>query len=156
LPGPGNTRLFDIVYPFSTPFLYNPADGNLCLDVQTSGGSGEELRWDAVTAPPAIRTIAANSSNAVSGTFSDIISVHQLTFAAPAFVTIRTSQTEVCWNSQSNVTYQVQFRSTLTANLWANLGDCIRATNSTTCVTDPVLVGAPQRFYQVVLTNCVP
>jgi hypothetical protein len=29
LPGPGNTRQFDVVFPFTTPFLYDPATGNL-------------------------------------------------------------------------------------------------------------------------------
>jgi hypothetical protein len=63
---------------------------------------------------------------------------------------------EVCWNSISNLTYQVQYRSDLTMNLWTSLGGCIRSTNSTTCVYDPIAVGQPQRFYRVVLTNCVP
>ena len=34
LPGPGNTRQFDYVFPFTTPFLYDPAAGNLVLDLQ--------------------------------------------------------------------------------------------------------------------------
>ena len=36
LPGPGNTRQFDIVFPLTTPFLYDPAAGNLLLDIQLS------------------------------------------------------------------------------------------------------------------------
>jgi hypothetical protein len=77
-------------------------------------------------------------------------------FEAPPLVTIRTSQVEVCWNSQSNVTYQVQYRSDLTTNLWTPLGDCIRSTNSTSFVYDAVVAGQPQRFYQVVFANCLP
>ena len=80
----------------------------------------------------------------------------QLTFEAPPQVTIRASQVEVCWNSQSNVTYQVQYRSDLTTNLWTSLGGCIRSTNSTSCAYDPIVGGQPQRFYRVLLTNCVP
>ncbi|MBE7503634.1 MAG: hypothetical protein HS113_25760 [Verrucomicrobiales bacterium] len=34
LPGPGNTRQFDYAYPFTTPFLYDPAAGNLVLELQ--------------------------------------------------------------------------------------------------------------------------
>ena len=34
LPGPGDTKQFDIVFPFTTPFLYDPAAGNLLIDVQ--------------------------------------------------------------------------------------------------------------------------
>lgn len=36
LPGPGNTRSFDFVIPFTTPFLYDPAAGSLLLDVHIS------------------------------------------------------------------------------------------------------------------------
>jgi hypothetical protein len=82
--------------------------------------------------------------------------VTQFTFEPPPLVTIRASQVEVCWNSISNVSYQVQYRSDLTTNLWTSLGGCIRSTNSTSCVYDPLVVGQPQRFYRVVLTNCVP
>jgi hypothetical protein len=34
LPGPGNTRQFDMVTRFTTPFLYDPAAGNLLLEYQ--------------------------------------------------------------------------------------------------------------------------
>lgn len=80
----------------------------------------------------------------------------QLTFEPPPQVTIRPSEVEVCWNSISNLTYQVQYRSDLTTNLWTSLVDCIRSTNSTSCVVDLIVVGQPQRFYRVLLTNCVP
>lgn len=39
LPGPGGTRLFDIVIRFTTPFRYDPARGNLLLDIFSAGGS---------------------------------------------------------------------------------------------------------------------
>jgi hypothetical protein len=59
-------------------------------------------------------------------------------------------------NSISNLTYQVQYRSDLTTNLWTSLGGCIRSTNSTSCAYDPIIGGQPQRFYRVLQTNCVP
>ncbi|MEK7684852.1 MAG: hypothetical protein AAB466_05480 [Verrucomicrobiota bacterium] len=74
----------------------------------------------------------------------------------PLLVTISTSQVAVCWNSESNLTYQVQYRSDLTTNLWTSLVGCVRSTGSTTCLSDPVVLGQPQRFYRVVQTNCVP
>jgi hypothetical protein len=155
LPGPGNTRQFDIVYPFTTPFLYDPAASNLLVEFQTSSGSGQP--WDAVTAADTlVRTvIAPGSPNAPTGSFTDS-PVRQFTFVAPALATIRASEVEVCWNSQSNITYQVQYRSDLTENPWISLDDCIRSTNSTSCVYDSIVVGQPQRFYRVVLTDCVP
>ena len=156
LPGPGNTRQFDIVQPFTTPFLYDPAAGNLLLDFQYSNDDGPSLRWDSVTGNPASRgLIGVGSPTAPTGVFIDS-AVYQFTFEFPPLVTIRASQVELCWNSKSNLTYQVQYRSDLTTNLWTSLEDCIQSTNSTSCVYDRIVAGQPQRFYRVALTNCVP
>ena len=154
LPGPGNTRQFDYVFPFTTPFLYDPADGNLVLDLQIES-SGSAVTFDTVLGDPAIGRVGIGSSTATTG---DIRASHvtQFTFEPPPQVTIRASQVEVCWNSISNLTYQVRYRSDLTTNVWTSLGGCIRSTNSTSCISGPIVVGQPQRFYRVVLTNCVP
>jgi len=154
LPGPGNTRQFDVVFPITTPFPYDPAAGNLALDLQIEG-NGSAVTFDTEEGNSAIRRVGIGSSTATTG---DIRPSHvtQFTFEPPPLVTIRASQVEVCWNSISNLTYQVQYRSDLTANLWTSLVDCIRSTNSTSCIVDPVVIGQPQRFYRVALTNCVP
>lgn len=76
--------------------------------------------------------------------------------ATLAPVSIRTSQVEVCWGSQANLTYQVQYRSELTGNLWTALVDCVRSIGPQSCVIDPVVLGQPRRFYRVVQLNCVP
>jgi hypothetical protein len=102
------------------------------------------------------KVVNTGSSTATTGAFGFPPEVIQFTFEPPPLVSIRTSQVEVCWNSKTNVTYQVQYRSDLTTNLWTSLGGCIRSTNSTSCIADPIVVGQPQRFYRVVLTNCVP
>ena len=62
---------------------------------------------------------------------------------------IRVSEVEVCWNSASNRTYQVQYRSALTTNTWVNLGLPLAGNGSTNCIADKVLLGQPQRFYRV-------
>ena len=156
LPGPGNTRQFDYVVPFTTPFLYDPAAGNLVLDLQIVG-NGSALTFDTVlSVDPAIgRIFSFSSSTATTGTIG-VPHVTQFTFEPPPLVTVRASQVEVCWNSTSNLTYQVQYRSDLTTNLWTSLVNCVRSTGSKSCVNDPVVVGQPQRFYRVVQTNCVP
>ena len=155
LPGPGNTRQFDYVFPFTTPFLYDPAVGNLVLDLQIEA-NGSALTFDTVSGDSAIgRVFSFGSSTAATGELRASL-VTQLTFEPPPQVTIRPSQVEVCWNSISNLTYQVQYRSDLTTNLWTPLGDCILSTNSTSCVNDPIVLGQPQRSYRVVMTNCVP
>ena len=102
------------------------------------------------------KVLNPSSSNATTGTFEGPTQVTQFTFEPPPLVSIRASQVEVCWNSISNLTYQVQYRSDLTTNVWSSLGNCIRSTNSTSCASDPIVVGQPQRFYRVVLANCVP
>jgi len=155
LPAPGNTRQFDYVFPFTTPFLYDPAAGNLVLDLQIEA-SGSAVTFDTVSGDPAIgKVFSFGSSTATTG---DIRSSHvtQLTFEPPPLVTIRASQVEVCWNSISNLTYQVQYRSDLTTNTWTSLVDCVRSIGSTSCIFDPLVVGQPQHFYRVVLTDCVP
>ena len=154
VPGPGNTRQFDYVFSLTTPFLYDPADGNLVLDLQIES-SGSALTFDTVSGDLAIGRVGIGSSTAPTG---DLRASHvtQFTFEPPPQVTIRASQVEVCWNSISNLTYQVQYRSDVNTNLWTSLGGCIRSTNSTSCAYDPIVVGQPRRFYRVIQTNCVP
>ncbi len=83
--------------------------------------------------------------------------IHGLEFVRPPLVTtIRVSQVDVCWNSVSGLTYQVEYRSDLTANLWTSLGGCVLGDGSVKCLNYPVVVGEPQRFYRVVQANCVP
>jgi len=64
--------------------------------------------------------------------------------------TVRCSEVEVCWNAASNRVYQVQYRSSLTTNVWNNLGPPITGSGSTTCINDKVPTGEPQRFCRVV------
>jgi hypothetical protein len=155
LPGPGNTRQFDYVFPFTTPFLYDPAAGNLVLDLQIEA-NGSAVTFDTVSGDSAIGRVFASSPS--TATIGDIRFSHptQFTFEPPPRATIRASQVEVCWNSISNLTYQVQYRSDLTANVWTSLVGCFRSTGSTSCISDPVVEGQPQRFYRVTVTNCAP
>lgn len=48
LPGPGDTRQSDYAYPFTTPFLYDPAAGNLVLELVISHATGPSMRFDSV------------------------------------------------------------------------------------------------------------
>ena len=84
LPGPGNTRQFDYVVPFTTPFLYDPAAGNLVLDLQIVG-NGSALTFDTVlSVDPAIgRIFSFSSSTATTGTIWADNLVTQFTFKAP-------------------------------------------------------------------------
>ena len=62
---------------------------------------------------------------------------------------IRCSQMELCWNSVTNRNYQVQYRSSLTTNMWVDLGSPIGGNGTTNCITDAVTTGQPQRFYRI-------
>jgi hypothetical protein len=68
---------------------------------------------------------------------------------------IRSSQVEICWIGGLSTNYQVQYRSELTTNSWVPLVDCVPGNGATNCIYDPVSIGLPQRFYRVVVTNCV-
>ena len=66
--------------------------------------------------------------------------------------TLRFSQVEVCWTSESNKQYQVQYQSALTTNAWLNLGSPLPGTGTNTCVNDAIPRGEPQRFYRILGT----
>src|SRR4029453_1012789 len=129
----------------------------LLLDTQLSG-NGQSITLDTVEGNPTPREIVnTTSSNGVTAdSVALFVQVTQFTFQPPPLVTIRASQVDVCWNSISNLTYQVQYRSDLTTNVWTSLGGWMRSAHSTGFVFDPIVVGQPQRFYRVALTNCVP
>lgn len=63
---------------------------------------------------------------------------------------IRVSQVEVCWNSETNVLYQVEGRAELSSNNWFAVGAPVLGNGGTNCLTDAVGLGQPQRIYRVV------
>jgi hypothetical protein len=92
LPGPGNTRGFDYVFPVTTPLLYDPAAGNLVLDLQISGAGGPAIRFDALTHSPVARSlIGPDLATAATGLFGNV-PVTQFTFEPARVVTIRLSR----------------------------------------------------------------
>ncbi len=66
-PGSGNTRAFDIVVNLSTPFFYDPSQGNLLLDVRNFGGVGT-TQFDAVqTSSDSISRVLSFNVNSGTG-----------------------------------------------------------------------------------------
>jgi hypothetical protein len=53
------------------------------------------------------------------------------------------------FNTTSNQTYQIQYRTNLIQGTWSNLGGVITANNSTAGVSDTI--STPQKFYRVIL-----
>jgi hypothetical protein len=92
LPGPGDTKAFDIVVTFSTPFLYNPANGGLALDFWFLNFSAPSIALDAVQDDPAVGTVFASPPDAPSGEvssrFGDIVQFTFQTVPEPSSVTL--------------------------------------------------------------------
>jgi hypothetical protein len=63
-------------------------------------------------------------------------------------VSIMVADVDVCWNSKSNATYQVEYQSELTTNVWTVLRSPVPGTGSSQCITDAVR-GQEKRFYRV-------
>lgn len=155
-PGPGNTREFDYVFPVTTPFLYDPAAGNLVLDLQISGATGPAMRFDALTrSTVSLGLLGPDVATATTGLFVDV-PVTQLTFEPAPIAEIRTSQVTVCWSSVPEATYRVEWRTEVSPAAWTVLVECVRSTGETTCVQDPLTPGDARRFYRIVRTNCTP
>jgi hypothetical protein len=156
LPGPGNTRQFDYAYPLTTPFLYDPAAGNLVMDLHIAHAEGPSMRFDSVTDSPVVRNLSSpNAPTATSGQFFEA-PVLKFTFESAPAITIRASQVEICWTSVAEATYRVEWSSDLSNGEWTPLIDCIGSTGELTCVQDAVPPGGPRRFYRVVPTTCEP
>lgn len=155
LPAGGNTRQFDIRFPFTTPFLYDPAAGNLVLAIHIIEGHGNAYSWDAVSGDPTLRGLAGPGSEATVGQFGNP-PVLQLTFEPAPVAHIRTSQVEVCWTSVPEATYRVEYRTDASASDWTVLAECVRATGTTTCILDALPTTPTRRLYRVVRTGCQP
>ncbi len=91
-------------------------------------------------------------------TADDVACLYAVTAHEPSLAIRKTdaSQVELCWTSQSNATYQVQYCADLTTSPWSTLGGCVAGTGTTNWVYDTIPDPASQRFYRVVVTNCVP
>ncbi len=82
--GIGIPAPFELVINFTTPFFYNPASGNLLVDIRNSGG-GPDSSFDAVYDP-------ADSVSRVDGALTDSTGIPNTIglvtqFAVPAFTT---------------------------------------------------------------------
>jgi len=108
LPGPGNTRQFDILFPLTTPFLYDPADGNLLLDFQQYG-EGSAITYDRTSDTSLTRQVVnSTSSNAPTAQFdpgSEVVT--QFTFQ-PQFLIITDAVVAEGDSGPTNAVFTVQ------------------------------------------------
>jgi hypothetical protein len=65
--------------------------------------------------------------------------------------TIRQTSTQsmrICWDSLTNVFYQVEYKPNTSTDTWTELGSPVPGSGGTDCVTDSLLISS-QRFYRV-------
>ncbi len=69
----------------------------------------------------------------------------------PPRIDYTNQQVILSWSASAGLTYQVQFKTSLSETSWQSLGATITATNTAACKSD--LKSEIQRFYRVVLLN---
>ncbi len=98
------------------------------------------------TATDPTTTLQFQGSNATVNIDLALDNVGVLPVTPP--LTIAVSQVRLCWQSQTNRLYQLQYATDLASNSWTNLGTPIPGTGND-CSEQPV--GEPHRFYRVLL-----
>lgn len=88
--------------------------------------------------------------NDTSGNLGVPNPINGLVEVDPIIISIRVSQVELCWNSQPDEWYQIQYSSPLDPSGWVDFGPAIQAAGNRLCVKEPVNAGNPPRFYQVI------
>lgn len=67
-------------------------------------------------------------------------------------LSIRVSEIELSWFAENGTSYQIQYQSALTTNLWMNLGAPIPGTGSTAHASDRVPAEEPRRLYRITVS----
>jgi hypothetical protein len=146
LPGPGNTRQFDFVFPITTPFLHDPAAGNLLLDMQFSA-NGEAIRFDAVTGNPAVGEVINTSSSTATTGGPGVPKVTQFTFEA--ILSVRLTETNtvlISWPAPSSG-FELQQNADLGTTNWMAVGTAPATVGSEKQVIVPRPAGT--QFYRL-------
>ena len=64
-------------------------------------------------------------------------------------VQVYVTEVTLCFESETNQNYQLQYRSDRTPGGWTDVGGTIAGNGTTNCVPDHLPPGEPQRFYRV-------
>ncbi|HEX9045626.1 MAG TPA: hypothetical protein VF988_01250, partial [Verrucomicrobiae bacterium] len=87
----------------------------------------------------------------VSGTYdTTLFQVDNFSVPAVQSVTNSGGMIQFAWNTQSNLTYQVQCTTNLAQDKWVNFGGAVAATGSTASMADDV-AATVQKFYRIIL-----
>ena len=118
---------------------------------KTGNTQGRTLRLNNASMANAgnYQLVVTNSGGSVT---SSVVSLNlQLPPVVPVFSAASNAVT-FTWSAISNLTYQLQSATNLTAPAWQNLGSPVTATNGTVSTLD-IPAGVPQRFYRVQLVQ---
>ncbi len=120
--------------------------GSLTVGVPETAGWSPPSRFR-FTAADNTATLRFHGSNATVNVdlAMDAVTVERVT----PRLTIEVSQVRLCWESQTNRIYQLQYRSDLATNTWTDLGPPIPGTGTRDCSEQPVT--EPRRFYRIFL-----
>jgi hypothetical protein len=104
-------------------------------------------------------TVTTNVTHWNDGNGNSLLNGYVIEFnSVPTISNIRISEVEISWQSVSNTSYRIEYRSDLTSNSWVTLtnANCITGDGGALRVYDKIPVGEPQRFFHVMLgeTNC--
>ena len=150
VPADGSSR-FQVVPRSITTYGQNGSQASSgTLSYHARIGDYSVILSDFHTTVPAVNVVSPyastpNGSSDTAGSFT-------LTVLPPTslYASIEVSEVRVCWFAKTNLIYQPQYRSSLTTNLWVDLGGLVQGDESVKCVTDPVSPSQPRRFYQIV------
>ncbi|MBL9171062.1 MAG: hypothetical protein JNN07_25240 [Verrucomicrobiales bacterium] len=69
---------------------------------------------------------------------------------------VRVSEVEISWRGKPDTSYRIEYRSTLTDNLWVQLDPnyCVTGDGSILRYLDRVSIQEPRRYYRVVVADC--
>lgn len=145
---------------FATPLFVHPGVGFSGDDntIALSGMAGltgtiEFRLWGyQADSPTALFLLDNDNHFPIAGSTHGAVRFNGTVIPVGPRLSIRCSQVEVCWQSDSNKTYQLQYRSSLTTNLWADLGAAIQGDGTRKCIMDSVAEGQPQRYYRAIAT----
>ncbi len=84
-----------------------------------------------------------------AGSAAQFAPFHGVVEIEPLRIQIQVSQVAISWNSTSDINYQVQYASSLTTNVWTNLGAPVQGNGSNSVVVDSVL-DQSKKFYRVI------
>jgi hypothetical protein len=68
----------------------------------------------------------------------------------PVRIDLHITEVTICWASELNREYQVQYRSAANQEAWLNLGPVVPRNGATNCVPDRIPIGEGQRVYRVI------